>query len=98
MLRLFAERLATEAPVGEDEFVELDEEGQPKAKPGAAPARRGRTAAVKKKPAARKRADAVEGEAPAADAPAVEVESEADILAFTATRPTGRRHDEAEAE
>ncbi len=87
-----------EAPVGEDEFVELDEEGQPKAKPGAAPARRGRTAAVKKKPAARKRADAVEGEAPAADAPAVEVESEADILAFTATRPTGRRHDEAEAE
>jgi small subunit ribosomal protein S2 len=87
------------APVGEDDFVELDEEGQPKAKPGAAPpARRGRTAAVKKKPVARKLPDVVEGEAPVADAPAVEVESEADILAFTATRPTGRRHDEAEAE
>jgi len=83
------------APVGEDEFVELDDEGQPKGKPGAAPARRGRTAAVKKKPAARKRGEEGDG---AAAAPAVEVESEADVMAFTATRPTGRRHDASEAE
>jgi small subunit ribosomal protein S2 len=45
-----------EVPTGEDEFVELDEEGKPKAKPAAAPAaRRGRTAAVKKKAPARRR-------------------------------------------
>ena len=47
-----------EVPTGEDEFVELDEEGKPKPKTGALPlrARRGKTAAVKKKtPARRKR-------------------------------------------
>jgi small subunit ribosomal protein S2 len=45
-----------EVPTGEDEFVELDEEGKPRAKPAAAPAaRRGRTAAVKKKAPARRR-------------------------------------------
>src|SRR5688500_3231767 len=45
-----------EVPTGEDEFVELDEEGKPKPKTGAPAARRGRTAAVKKKTAARRRA------------------------------------------
>lgn len=46
-----------EVPTGEDEFVELDEEGKPKPKGGAA-ARRGKPAAVKKKVPARKRAAA----------------------------------------
>jgi len=46
-----------EVPTGEDEFVELDEEGRPKPKGGAA-ARRGKPAAVKKKVPARKRAAA----------------------------------------
>jgi small subunit ribosomal protein S2 len=47
-----------EVPAGEDEFVELDAEGKPKAKAGAAaaPRRGGKTAAVKKKAATRKRA------------------------------------------
>jgi small subunit ribosomal protein S2 len=46
-----------EVPAGEDEFVELDEEGKPKPKTGAPPApRRARTAAVKKKTPARRRA------------------------------------------
>ena len=46
-----------EVPAGEDEFVELDSDGKPKPKSGAAPARRGpgKPAAVKKKVAARKR-------------------------------------------
>ena len=46
-----------EGPAGEDEFVELDADGKPKPKSGAAPARRGpsKPAAVKKKVAARKR-------------------------------------------
>jgi small subunit ribosomal protein S2 len=100
-----------EVPVGEDEFVELDEEGKPKPKPGAAaPARRGRTAAVKKKPAARKLPDVVEETAsvaaveadPVVEAVAEDVESGADRLKFTATRPGGRRRGEpggeAEAE
>ena len=43
-----------EVPTGEDEFVELDEEGKPRPKSGA-PARRGKPAAVKKKAPARKR-------------------------------------------
>jgi small subunit ribosomal protein S2 len=96
-----------EVPAGEDEFVELDEEGKPRPKPGsAAPVRRGRTAAVKKKPAARKLPEVVEGavEAPvvaepvAAGAVAEDVETEADILQFTATRPTGRRRADGELE
>jgi len=87
-----------EVPVGEDEFVELDEEGKPKPKSEAAPQRRGsRTAAVKKKPASRRRPEA-EGAA-ATDAPVAEdVETEADILQFTATRPTGRRRAEGSTE
>jgi small subunit ribosomal protein S2 len=44
-----------EVPAGEDEFVELDEEGKPKPKTGAPAPRRGRTAAVKKKTPARRR-------------------------------------------
>ena len=44
-----------EVPTGEDEFVELDEDGKPRPKSGAAPARRGKPAAVKKKAPARKR-------------------------------------------
>jgi small subunit ribosomal protein S2 len=44
-----------EVPTGEDEFVELDEEGRPRPK-GTAPAqRRGRPAAVRKKQAPRRR-------------------------------------------
>jgi small subunit ribosomal protein S2 len=75
-----------EMPAGEDEFVELDSEGKPKAKSGAAaPPRRGpKTAAVKKKAGARKRP--VQGE-PAVEAPAVDLEdvdsdsSAADVMA-----------------
>jgi small subunit ribosomal protein S2 len=45
-----------EVPQGEDEFVELDEEGKPKPKSGApAPRRGGRAAAVRKKQAPRRR-------------------------------------------
>lgn len=45
-----------EVPTGEDEFVELDEEGRPKPKSGApAPRRGGRPAAVRKKQAPRRR-------------------------------------------
>jgi small subunit ribosomal protein S2 len=47
-----------EVPTGEDEFVELDEEGRPRSKTGAPPPppRRGRVAAVKKKAPQRRRA------------------------------------------
>jgi small subunit ribosomal protein S2 len=45
-----------EVPTGEDEFVELDEEGKPKPKTGApAPVRRAKPAAVKKKAPARRK-------------------------------------------
>jgi small subunit ribosomal protein S2 len=44
-----------EVPAGEDEFVELDEEGKPKPKTGAPAPRRGRAAAVRKKQAPRRR-------------------------------------------
>jgi small subunit ribosomal protein S2 len=47
---------APEVPAGEDEFVELDEDGKPRSKAGApAPRRGGRTAAVKKKAPSRRR-------------------------------------------
>jgi small subunit ribosomal protein S2 len=51
-----------EVPTGEDEFVELDEEGKPRPKAGAAaPARgRGRAASIKKKVPPRKRIEKVE--------------------------------------
>lgn len=46
-----------EVPTGEDEFVELDEEGKPKPKTGAQPPpRRGKSAAIKKKTPPRRRA------------------------------------------
>ena len=76
--------------VGEDEFVELDEEGNPRRKSGR-PARVRTTAAVRKKAPARRR-PAV---APAAVTPAVEeagLESELDEIAETgdaATPPMG---------
>ena len=44
-----------EVPAGEDEFVELDEEGKPKPKGGAPAPRRGRPAAVRKKQTPRRR-------------------------------------------
>jgi small subunit ribosomal protein S2 len=74
-----------EVPAGEDEFVELDAEGKPKPKSGAAaPARRGRTAAVKKKAGARKRPASEEAavEAPAVDLDDVDSDSSAaDVMA-----------------
>ena len=66
-----------EVPSGEDEFVELDEEGKPKPKTGApAPAaRRGKQAAVRKKtPARRRPTDAPEIAAPAEDVVATELD------------------------
>jgi small subunit ribosomal protein S2 len=44
-----------EVPAGEDDFVETDEEGKPKGKPGAQAPRRARPAAIKKKTPVRKR-------------------------------------------
>jgi small subunit ribosomal protein S2 len=71
-----------EVPVGEDEFVELDEEGRPKPKPGA-PARRSapaKSAAVKKKtPTRRKPPELAAGE-PVEEVVAAEVDDvEADV-------------------
>jgi small subunit ribosomal protein S2 len=66
-----------EVPAGEDEFVELDEEGKPKPKTGApAPAaRRGKPAAVRKKTPSRRRSpDAPEIAAPAEDVVATELD------------------------
>jgi len=66
-----------EVPTGEDEFVELDEEGKPKPKTGApAPAaRRGKPAAVRKKTATRRRpTDQPEIAAPAEDVVATELD------------------------
>jgi small subunit ribosomal protein S2 len=73
-----------EMPAGEDEFVELDAEGKPKPKAGAAPARRPRTAAVKKKAGARKRPATEEAvvEAPAVELDDVDADSSAaDVMA-----------------
>jgi small subunit ribosomal protein S2 len=66
-----------EVPTGEDEFVELDEEGKPRPKTGAsaAPARRAKPAAVKKKTATRRRpTDQPEIAAPAEDVVATELD------------------------
>jgi len=71
-----------EVPTGEDEFVELDEEGRPKPKTGAArrppPAR---TAAVKKKaPTRRKAPEALAVDGPVEEVVAAEVDDvEADV-------------------
>jgi small subunit ribosomal protein S2 len=66
-----------EVPAGEDEFVELDEDGKPKPKSGApAPAaRRGKTANVRKKTATRRRTpEQAEIAAPAEDVVASELD------------------------
>ena len=68
-----------EVPTGEDEFVELDEEGKPKPKTGApaapAPRRPAKTANVRKKTAARRRpTDQPEIAAPAEDVVATELD------------------------
>jgi len=65
-----------EVPQGEDEFVELDEDGKPKPKTDApAPARRGKQAAVRKKtPSRRRTPDAPEIAAPAEDVVATELD------------------------
>jgi small subunit ribosomal protein S2 len=67
-----------EVPSGEDEFVELDEEGKPKPKTGApaAPAaRRGKPAAVRKKtPTRRRTTDEPQIAAPAEDVVATELD------------------------
>jgi small subunit ribosomal protein S2 len=66
-----------EVPQGEDEFVELDEEGKPKPKSGApAPAaRRGKQAAVRKKtPTRRRPTETPEIAAPAEDVVATELD------------------------
>jgi small subunit ribosomal protein S2 len=68
-----------EVPTGEDEFVELDEEGKPKPKAGAAPPRRGK-AAVKKKAPARRRAPEKGEVEPVEEVVAAEVDDvEADV-------------------
>jgi len=61
-----------EVPVGEDEFVELDEEGKPKTKPGTT--RRAKPATVRKKTPTRRRAPEPEIAAPAEDAVASELD------------------------
>jgi small subunit ribosomal protein S2 len=71
-----------EVPAGEDEFVELDEEGKPKPKGGAAaPApRRGAKATVKKKAPARRRAPEKSDAEPVEEVVAAEVDDvEADV-------------------
>src|SRR5512140_3204682 len=88
-----------EVPVGEDEFVELDEEGKPRAKPGAAPkpTRGGRGAPARRKPAGAARRKPVV--APADDAAAaeqraeelVEADPEESAEAFMARREAARK-------
>jgi small subunit ribosomal protein S2 len=66
-----------EVPAGEDEFVELDEEGKPKPKSNAAApaARRAKTANVRKKtPTRRRGSDQAEIAAPAEDVVATELD------------------------
>jgi small subunit ribosomal protein S2 len=87
-----------EVPVGEDEFVELDEEGKPRAKPGAArPARgsRGGAPARKKTPAGARRKPAVPAEDNAAAEQRaeelVEADPEESAEAFMARREASRK-------
>jgi small subunit ribosomal protein S2 len=73
-----------EVPTGEDEFVELDEEGKPKAKAGAPqPRRSGKPAAIRKKTPVRRRAagkPAVDAPEPTEELVAAEVDDvEADV-------------------
>jgi small subunit ribosomal protein S2 len=77
-----------EVPVGEDEFVELDEEGKPRPKGSA----KRRAAPVKKKAPARRKPAAVEAE-PATDAAAelAEADPEESPEAFMARREAARK-------
>jgi len=69
-----------EVPTGEDEFVELDEEGKPKPKTGAPAPRRGRPAAVRKKQAPRRRMPEKMPDEPVEEVVAAEVDDvEADV-------------------
>jgi small subunit ribosomal protein S2 len=80
-----------EVTVGEDEFVELDEQGKPRSRPGAAPKRR--AAPVKKKAAARKPAPAT-AETESADSGAaalVDADPEESPEAFMARREAARK-------
>ena len=80
-----------DVPVGEDEFVELDEEGKPRPKTGAP---RRRTAPVKKKaPAARRKPAAAEPEAAAEQRAEelVEADPEESAEAFMARRAAARK-------
>ena len=66
-----------EVPAGEDEFVELDEDGKPKPKSGAQPQRRppGKSATVKKKTPTRRRApERLPGAEPVEEVVAAEVD------------------------
>jgi small subunit ribosomal protein S2 len=83
-----------EVPVGEDEFVELDEEGKPRARTGArrraAPARK--KAAPKRRPVASEAAQAAEAAAVAGDAAdLIEADPEESAEAFMARRDAARR-------
>ena len=69
-----------EVPTGEDEFVELDEEGKPKPKTGAPAPRRGRPANVRKKQAPRRRLPEKMPDEPVEEVVAAEVDDvEADV-------------------
>ena len=78
-----------EVPVGEDEFVELDEEGKPRARPSA-PARRPTKAPSRRKPPARRPVVAPRAPAAAAEASTAEPEPEPTAApADTAAEVTG---------
>ena len=93
-----------EVPVGEDEFVELDEEGKPRARTGAVrPARGGRGAgpARKKTPGAPRRKPAVADDAATAQLRAeelVEADPEESAEAFMARREASRKKPAATAD
>jgi small subunit ribosomal protein S2 len=78
-----------EVPVGEDEFVELDEEGKPRARPGA----KRRTPPARKKAAPKRRAPAADTTAERASdaAELVEADPEESAEAFMARREASRR-------
>jgi small subunit ribosomal protein S2 len=86
-----------EVPVGEDEFVELDEEGKPRAKPGTAKQGRGRnvpTRSRKSAPATRRKPAPVAEDAAAAEQRAeelVEADPEESAEAFMARREAARK-------
>lgn len=93
---------APEVPVGEDEFVELDEEGKPRPRSAVPAARRARPAAAKKKATPRKRAPAkaeAETDADSADviADVENVDSEEGAEEFMARRAEAKRKTGAEA-